>query len=557
MIHKSGCVLFVALLLAAIPVSGTNESEPAQRGDDSSLERLQGDGKPGGTIFKFEKINQNTLLQFKGSGASHSRADDNKGVFGLETLFGQLLFRDADTYDGFYFISGKIESDNRLRFNATFAYFPGFLEGETRFTYRFMQADVLDTLALDDEVKGLLDEQYSEQAIEQGFGFSYKRRFKALIKELAFDYAYTLLGSERFTSAPFDIDTQTAFRRVQADVGFGDIDTHDAIVSVAFGAERIDNPLLQGLRLDVQSGYQQADYSGLDSFDDVTDRGFSGGLELQTCTPYGLFKAGYQDTQVAKTSYGNYQLGGFDLSYRHMNYSYSEDETIIGITFTLSPFAPGSSLDGKCPRLFYVHDDSYDNVEQMAHISRLTLNNFIAKPRVRVMYTDLFRVDKAELPANVSLDSTTEADNPRIVVRTGCRQLGLLSATPGSAASAFAAGGNDIYVSLAELPSGQQSLSATFDDDCCGNTQVNLTTSAAATPAITSVRVEEAVGCVPEVEEPVVVEEPQVAEEPVPAATCVAANDPCNPLNNTCCFAMLCVDFSGGFGPPDYRCQIP
>ena len=557
MIHKSGCVIFIALLLASIPVSGTDETAPAQTGEESSVERpYLGDGKPSDTIFKFEKKDQNTLLQFKGSGSSRSSADENKGVFGLETLFGQLLFRDGDNYDGFYFLSGKLESDNRFRFNSTFAYFPGFLEGETRFTYRFMRADVLDTLALDDEVEGLLDEGYSEQAIEQGFGFSYKRRFKAVIKELAFDYAYTLLGSERLTTAPFDIDTQTAFRRVQADIGFGDIDTHEAIVSAAFGAEGIDNPIFQGLRLDLQSGYQQADYNGLDSFDDVTDRGFSGGLELQTCTPYGLFKAGYQDSQVSKTSYGNYQLGGLDLSYRHINYSYSEDETIIGVAFTISPFDPGASLDRKCPRLFYAQSDRYDSVNQMAHISRLTLDNFIAKPRVRVVYTDLFRVDKAELPANVSVDSTTEPDNPRIVVRTGCRQLGLLSASPGSASSAFAAGGNDIYVSLAGLPAGQQSVSATFNDDCCGDTQVSLTTTAAATPAITSVRVQEAVGCVTEVEVEVEVEEPVVIEEPVTVPTCVADGDPCNPLGSSCCIG-ICIDFNGGSPPPDYRCQIP
>ena len=553
MTHSSACIIFAALLLAAIPVSGTNETAPVQSGDESSVERsYPGDDKPGDTIFRYEKKNQNSLLQFKGSGSSHSRADESKGVFGIETLFGQLLFRDGDTYDGFYFLSGKLESDNRFRFNSTLAYFPGFLDGETRLTYRFMQADVLDTLALDDEMKGLLDEGYSESAIEQGFGFSYKKRFNAVIKELAFEYAYTLLGSERLTTAPFDIDTQTTFRRVQADIGFGDIDTHEATVTAAFGAEHIDNPILQGVRLDLQSGYQQADYNGLDSFDDVTDRGFSGGLELQTCTPYGLFKAGYQDSQVAKSSYGHYQLGGIDFSYRHINYSYSEDETILGVTFTISPFAPGLSLDRKCPRLFYAHSDSYDSVEQMAHISRLTLNNFIAKPRVRVVYTDLLRVDKAALPANASVDSTTEPGNPRIVVRTGCRQLGLLSASPGSAASAFTAGGNDIHVSLTGLPAGQQSVSATFDDDCCGDTRVSLTTTGAATPAITAVRVEEAVGCVPEAEG----EEPVEGEEPI-GATCIAANDPCNPLNNTCCMGMACVDFTGGFGPPDYRCQIP
>jgi len=533
MIRRFGCTIFSVLLLLAVePVLGTAEKALTQADANSQVEQAHfGQDNPNDTIFKYEKKTQDTLLQVKGSGESRSYADEDNGVFGLETLFGQLLFRDNGGFDGYYFLSGKFESDNRFRFNSTFGYFPGSLGGETRLTYRFLNADVFDTLSLDDDVEGFLDDQYSEKATEQGLGFSYKRRLQIVIKELTFDYSYTHLGSERLTTAPFDIDTQAAFRRVQADIGFGDIDTHEALVGAAFGADNIDSPIVRGLRLDLQSGYQQADYGGFDSFAGVTDRGFSGGAELQTCTPYGLFKGGYQDSQAAETSYGNYQLGGLDIYYRHINYPYSEDEEVIGIGITIDPYDPGDVFNRACPRLFYLQNDRYDSVAQMAHIGRLASDDFTAKPQVRLVYKDLLRVDKANLPTNVSIDSN-EPGNPRLVVRTGCNQRGLRYAKPQSASSAFATGGQNIYVSVAGLPEGQQSVVATFNDECCGDTQVRLSTAAADTPSITSVRVQESVGCIEEV-------------TGGGAPVCLPLNAVCDVNNNNCCAGLTCESVSG------------
>lgn len=556
MIQKVGCIIFAALmLLFVVPVFGVDDTEQTPPEEQTVKEPYFGQGKSTDTIFKYEKKNRNTLLQMKGSGSSQSHADEDEGVFGLETLFGQLLFKGRGGYDGFYFLSGKLESDNLFRFNTTFGYYPAFIGGETRLTYRFLNANVLDTLSLADDVEGFVDEDYSEKAIEQGVGFSYKKRFKSGIREVVFNYAYTHLGGERLTTETFDINTPTVFRRVQADIGFGEIDTNEAIVGAAFGADAIDNPFLRGLRLDLQSGYQQAEYDAFDTFEAVTDRGFSGGAEMQACTPYGLFKAGYLDSQAAQIASGNYELGGLDFYYRHINYPYSDNEEIFGVAFTVDLFDPASSIDRACPRLFNPNNDHYDSVAQMSHIGKLAADEFTAKPQVRVVYTELLRVDKANLPSNVRVDPSP--DNPRLIVQTGCVQRGLLSVSPQSASSAFSAGGQNIFVSMAALPAGQQSVTATLNDECCGDTQVRINTDAAATPSITSIRVQEQVGCVeddPIQEDNGIEEDDSNSTSGSPALSCLAPNALCDINNDTCCPGTTCSLVSSPVAVI-YRCQ--
>lgn len=101
----------------------------------------------------------------------------------------------------------------------------------------------------------------------------------------------------------------------------------------------------------------------------------------------------------------------------------------------------------------------------MSHIGKLAADEFTAKPLVRVVYTELLRVDKANLPLNVKVDSSP--DNPRLIVQTGCDLRSLQSVSPRSSSSAFSTSGRKISIYLAALPPGQQAVTATFDDKCC------------------------------------------------------------------------------------------
>ena len=458
--------------------------EAEEGGSPADLSTL-GQDSSSGSLFKFEKKDQTSLLQLKGSAADRKQTGDDTGSFGLEALYGHLFFPTGDQFSGYYFLTGKVESDSRQRFNATFGYFPPKIGGETKLTYRLLHAQVRDTLALSGE--------FEEGALEQGIGLTYRKRYTLLLKELAFKYAYTHLGGESIESGPFNLDSPTVWRQVRTDTGFGDVDTHDALIEFAVGSDALDNPVLQGIRFDVGGGYQHVNYGEYSDTDEITDEGFTGIAELKACTPFGVLKGWYQDGQAAKTAYGGYQLGGLDVYYKNIDYQYGENEEIIGIAFTLDLFNTSSAFDRRCRPFFYPSDTGYSSVYQMGHIGGLDSDEFSAKPRVNEVVDDIYSVDRTSLPGNVRVDDTGD---PKLVVTTSCTQINIISVIPSSAAGAAGLNGNTITINIADLPVSQQSIIIRTNDSCCGDTQVTIMTSSGSL-AVNSVNVKEGVGCIP------------------------------------------------------------
>lgn len=492
---------------------------------------VMGQTNPDDTIFKYEKKDRTSLFQVKISGSNRSQEVIDTGTFALETMYGRLFQPVGDLYAGYYFLSGKAESDNRQRFNATLGYFPSGIGGEAKITLRLLNAEVRETLSIGKSYGSTIDYEFEESALEHGVGFSYRKRFKIVIRELALKYAYTYLDGESVDLGRFEFDTPDTWREVQTDAGFGDIDTHEAVVEVAVGTDNIDNPVLKGIRLDLNSGYQHAQYDGYKGSPGVTDTGFSGKVKLRACTPLGLFSGSYQDSQASKAWATSYQLGGLDIYYKDIDYPYAEDEEVVGLGFTVDMHDFDSALDGDCPRFFYPSNNGYANVSQIRHIGWLASDEFTAKPRIIVLYEEVTRVDKHGLPHNVRID------RKRLIVTTDCPQLGVDSVYPPSATGAFGVDGNDITVTMSHLPSNTESVTARFDDACCGDTEVTIDTVVGQTIAVNSVSVRDRVDC--------------YSGTTPPSRSCLAVGSICNPNNNTCCPPATCSYVS-----PDYRCVV-
>lgn len=571
MICKFNSVIFtVCFFLLVTPIIVAEETNLP---GDETLEKASlsylGQDKATDTIFKFEKVDRQNLLQLKGSGINRKDNGDNTGSFGLEALFGHLFSPTGDQFAGYYFLSGRLESDNRQRLNATLGYFLPGIGGETKLTYRLLNAEVKDTLQLDEGFELFFDDEFSENALEQGIGFTYRKRLNIFIKELAFRYAYTHMGGENIEQRLVDIDTPTTWSRTQTDIGFGDVNSHEALLEMAVGIDGLENAVLKGIRLDVGTGYQNVNYGEFLGTDEITNEGFSGIAELKACTPAGLIRGWYQDSQAAKTSYGGYQLGGLELYYKNINYEYGQDEEILGIAFTVDMFDPSSSLDRSCPRFFYPSDTGYANVSQMQHIGELASNEFTAKPKVRVIYEDIYRVDKTGLPGNVRVDDSGGLDGtsePKLVVMTSCPPVKVTSVNPPSASSAFGVGTNEISIGLAGLPQRQQTVVARIDDKCCGDTLVTVTTNAGLF-AVNSVTVQERVDCKPEIitGQPLQPEQPRPPPSQVPQQTqqpqqtqsplqCVAYGSICDVASDTCCSGSCLFAYNTG-NSSIYICQ--
>ncbi len=493
------------------------------------------------TLFKKEIKSRTSRFQVRGTATDRKYTGTDEGTFGFEALFGHFFSPEVDQYSGYYLLSGKLESDNRQRFNATLAYFPPKIGGEAKMTYRLLHAEVRDNLPSTGE--------FDEGAIEQGLGIYYKKRFNILLKEFNFNYAYTQMGEESLVTGPFNFDSPDAWEQSNIVTGFGDIQTHNALVEFAAGNDGVDNHVIKGYRLDLGGGYQSVTYDEFYTIPEITDEGFSGFAELKVCTPLGILKGGYRDAQSANIAFGGYQLGGIELYYRHIDYPYASDEEIIGIAFTLDLFDIGSAFDRRCRPFFYSSDTGYTNVNQMGHINRLESDEFTAK-KVNELKEGVYRVDKTQLQGNFRID-TDESGEPKLCAVTSCSQVNIQSVVPSYANNAVTIGGPDnreICMNLKYLGESlqtQQTVVVTANDNCCGDTQV----MANVTPGslyLDNAIVQEGVGCVkPEVPENI--PPPNIPPPNVPPPTPACSKS----LGETCSFTFECCP---DFGVP-LTCQ--
>lgn len=479
MIWKWFCTVSAIFVFLGVTLS-TGAEEKSSQSDVSTL----GEKSTGESLFKLEEKNQTNLLQLKALAIGRKHTGTETGAFGLEALYGHLFLPSNEQFfSGYYLLTGRLESNNRQRFNATLSYFTPKIGGESKLTYRLLHAQIQDNLPLSGE--------FEEGVLEQGFGLTYRKRLKILLKEFGLKYGYTHLGGESIETGPYNLDSETSWRHVRANAGFGDVDTHDVLFEVATGSDLLDYPVLRGIRLDLGGGYQHVTNKEYLDTAEVVDEGFTGIAELKACTSFGVLKGWYQDSQAARTGYGGYQLGGLDVYYKNIDYKHGEQEEVIGVAITLDLFDTGAAFDTRCRPFFNPSEAGYTSVYQMGHISGLDSNELTARPKVNVVYDDIYTVDKTNLPDNVQVDASGE---PSLVVTTKCPQLSVRSVVPASAAGAVSVSGKTIIVNLAALPAVSQTIKIRTNDGCCGYTQVRVTTVAGSV-SVSSVDVREGLGC--------------------------------------------------------------
>jgi len=436
------------------------------------------------TLYKFEKKNENYLLQMKGTATDRKYTGADTGTVGLEALFGHLFVPSSDVYLGYYFFSGKIRTDSSQRFNATMGYFPPLIGGEVKLTYRLLHSGVKQVLPITGE--------FDKNAVEQGIAVYYKKYSNILLREFGLNYAYTNMGGESDIIGPYNVDTPTTWGQDKAVRGFGDTETHNALIELAFGSDSLDLPLVEGLRLDLGGGYQRATYGQFYDISETTDDGLTGSAKVQLCTPFGVLIGSYEDSPSADINSGGYKLGGLEAFYKKIDYERSDTQEVFGLILTFDIFNPGSIFDTSCSPLFHPSTSGYSGTGEMSHIAALSSDQFTTQ-KVNEIIHNLYQVNKNQMPDNVRIDTTGE---PKLVVTTNCPQVNVRTVDPVSASSAFSLNGNEIYIGLAGLPTDGQTVVATVNDRCCGDTRVTLATRSGSL-AVDSVDVREGVGCVP------------------------------------------------------------
>lgn len=250
-------ILRAILLSAFISVSMVSPIVAEESIKDSPSPFAEPD-KTSNAIFKFEEKDETTLLRLKGTGENREETGGKRGIFGLELFWGQLLFPQGDASLGYYFVSGKIESDNRQRFNSTFGFFPPSIGGELKVSYKALNAQLTSSLPLSKDYDLAFNREFKESALEQGLAVSYRKRIDSPVKEFGARYLFTHLEGESVDLGLTTIDSETTWRQVKASAGFADVDNHVLSFEVAAGSDHLDFPMLHGVRLDLGAGYQDA-----------------------------------------------------------------------------------------------------------------------------------------------------------------------------------------------------------------------------------------------------------------------------------------------------------
>lgn len=567
MIWRKKVFLLVSVLWLCLAVDiSANDLGQAEKKPEKDIFApiIEHKGQPD-EILTYERRNDDTVLQLRATGKNHREGGSNKGLFGLEANFGQLFQKIGDQYAGYYYLSGRLENYDRQRFNATIGYFLPVFGGESVMTYRALNSEVRDMVRTEKGMELLFDDEIEENALEQGFGILYRKRIDSFIREYAFRYIYTHLGGESVDGAIHSYDSEIQSIIAQADIGFGDVDTHEGLVEFAAGVDGIDSDFIQGIRFDLAAGFQGANYEGYRNTEDINDSGFSFYTKLQACTPYGSVKVGYQDSQASRAVSAGHNIGGFEIYYKGIDYEYGRDENIVGIGLTFDLFNPGAVLDRSCKPLFHPSDNGYRNVSQMRHVGYLASDEYTAKPIVQAVFGEVYRLDKTRIPANVQIDTTTDPNSVKLLVPTGCRQLNTISVNPPAAAPAFGTNGNNVSITMSSLPNANQTISVIMNDDCCGNTQILVGTRSTPNLTVNSINVTTGVGCQPTTATTVTTtalttettsstvgtSQPQ---NPTPSTPpqCLAAGENCLNANLPCCSGN-CVNV--GAIAPVWRCQ--
>lgn len=450
------------------------------------------DKKEPDTIVSFEEKNESVLLRLRGTGENRDTTTDNTSPFGLELFWGQLLFPYCGFSSAYYFLSGKLDSDSMGRFNATVGYFLPLVGGEFKLSYKALHGELKSSIDDAEQYQGIINNDFAENATEQGLGLLYTKHFDGVLREFGLKYIYSYLGGESTRQDPAIVDSSTVWRMVEANVGFGDVSSHDTKLETAIGSDSLNFPFLEAVRFDFGAGYQQIDYGAFQGIGSTTDQGFSGMAQVQARTPIGVLKSWFEDSQAATSYYAGFQYGGIDFYFQSIDYDHGSDEKIIGLAVTFDIFNPGEVFTNSRRPFFHNSDSGYIDVQEMQHISGMAQNSFTIKPRIQVKTKDIYKVNKSRT-STVVVDG---AGNPRLVVRTACSLTAVSSVSPASAANAFTISGKQVTINLSDLPAGRQVIVAKINDSCCGYTRLAVTTGDDA-GSISSVNVQDSVDCPP------------------------------------------------------------
>ena len=158
--HHVTLLTFACLFLYA--TFSVDAKENASTSDSSVLEesyKSMAKDDSSSTLFKLDKASKSNLLRLRTTATDRKYTGNDTGSFGLEAFYGHLFLPVTDQYNGYYLISGKVESDYRQRFNATAGYFLPGIGGEARLTYRLLNTEIRQTLPQVDEFKDRPDVQ--------------------------------------------------------------------------------------------------------------------------------------------------------------------------------------------------------------------------------------------------------------------------------------------------------------------------------------------------------------------------------------------------------------
>jgi len=425
---------------------------------------------PTGSITVETKTRAN-LVQLMLSASSRHDGDVTTFPIGLELTYGQLFSKsNPDFYDGFYRVTGKIDSDSTIRLNATSGYYLPVTGGEVLLSYRLLNSNLRESLNLTGA--------FEEKASEQGFSLNYSRYINSFIRSIGVNVSYTNLDGD-ISSQTVESDIDGIWSLADISTGFGNVETGAVTIQTAIGSEDWDNPFLKGFRLDLDAGYEEVQYGAFGNIAEDTDQGLTVSATATISTTFGQALIGYHSGEASSISSISLGSSALKLYFRDIDYQTGNRETIYGLNLAgnlddlLNPSRYFASLFSSQEKLFPKNKSGYSNIADTGHDLKFANDQFIAKPQIHEIRKNIFVVDQNSLPPNVHLNKSRQV----LTVFSQSSLTKIISTHPDSASSAFSLKNGQLEIALSNLPLKTQIITTKAREIDGGETWVSIKTS--------------------------------------------------------------------------------
>ena len=357
----------ITILLCLLPCTALADTSPFQD-NYGPQENIYYDP----ARFNYSKKTTSYLTNFKGQISKTGFGDSGATRQGnLNMEYGQLFSPSDFGYLGFSYLSAKIDSSNRIKFNTSVGHFVEAIDGDLFFTYRLLGANQDHTLA----TLGTID----DRLYENSFAASYTRYSDRFLRETSLNYSFSTIPGDEFSRQFYSLDTSTGLGNTTIVGGYGDTMTHEIDAQIAFGFESLSSSLLTGLKTNLGLGYEYAVQNELYDYSDERSESVSLLAGFEHKTTFGLINTSYKYLDSSQTLYAGYSIQGIELYIQETRYQDNKENMLLGFLLKLNLWNPKDPFS-KIKDLFGGNSRSKRGLEQIRQSVSLNSDSFSVTP---------------------------------------------------------------------------------------------------------------------------------------------------------------------------------